>query len=199
MLNTNITPMFSPTVIAKTKSFKNTLVGVQLPCTRKDINTGKVGRWIEDLIENFGIKVNRCAGVDLIDYGVEVKSRCSYAKTNITISTMTKDYVRQTPYELSFAVKKLQQIRVIDYDFDEILNQVTITKDKVHDWSSPDLQYCFKQAYERGQRALSKNIKPGKWWEIKRDEDKCIFQINKRDWIKLVNRSNITKNGLFSR
>jgi len=183
----------------KVKTFKHSLVGTTISCTKKDIETGKVGRRIEDLIENTGLKFNRNGGVDLPDYGVEVKSRCSYAETNITVATMTEDYVRRTPYELSFAAKKLQQVRVIDYDFDEISNQVIITKDKVHDWSSPDLQYCFKQAYERGQRALSSNIKPGKWWEIKRNEDKCIFQISKRDWVKFVNRSDIIKNGLFSR
>lgn len=183
----------------KVKTFNHSLIGTTIACTRKEIDNGKVGRHIEDLIEATGVRFNRNGGVDLPDYGVEVKSRCSYADTNITISTMTTNYVLQTPYELSFAAEKLQQVRVVDYDFDEILQQAIITNDQVHDWSSPDLQYYFKKAYERGQRALSSNIKPGKWWEIKKSENKCIFQISNKDWISLVNRSNSTLFDIFSR
>lgn len=173
----------------KTKSFKDSLVGMEIPCTIPEINTGKIGRSIEDIIENFGIKVNRNEGVDLIDYGVEVKSRCSYAGTNITIATMQRDYVINTPYKQSIAYKKLQQLRIVDYDYDAKKGVAVIVADKVYDWSDPALQYSFERKYERGRKNLSLGLTPGGNWELKTGtKHSFIFQIYPKDWNTMKNR-----------
>lgn len=181
--------MFSPKVTTKTKSFKHTLVGVQIPCSRKDINTGKIGLAIEDMIESMGIKVNRGVGLDLIDYGVEVKSRCVDSETFITIATMQKDYIINTPYKDSIAYKKLQQVRIVDYRFDPINNVAIITADKVYDWSDPRLQHDFEKKYQRGRKDLTEGFKPSGCWELKTGtKSSYIFKVYAKEWIKLKNR-----------
>jgi hypothetical protein len=175
--------------LIKTKSFKHSLVGILIPCTKNDINTGKVGTAIEDLIESTGIKVNRQEGVDLIDYGVEVKSRCSYANTFIGIATMHKDYIIQTPYKDSLVCRKLQQVRIVDYDFDDINNQAIITADKIYDWSDPALQNVFEHQYERGRKSLMVGLKPSGWWEPKTGtKNSFVYKIYASEWIKMKNR-----------
>ncbi len=171
------------------KQFKHSLVGTEIPCTKKDINTGKIGHIIEDIIEQHGIKVNRQVGVDLVDYGVEVKSRCSYADTYITIATMQKDYIIKTPYKNSVAHDKLQQLRIVDYDFDEINGKAIVTADKVYNWKDPVLQNIFEKAYERGRRSLIVGLKPSGWWELKTGTtDTYIFKIYASHWNKFKNR-----------
>lgn len=183
--------------VIKTKAFKHSLVGVTIHCTRRDINTGKVGHWIEDLIESFGIKINRYEGVDLIDYGVEVKSRCQTSTTFITVATMNRDYIINTPYKDSVACKKLQQVRIVDYVFDEVNGLATIVSDKVYDWSQPELQYVFEQKYERGRHDLAQGFKASGWWELKTDtKNSFIFKIYDTQWEKLKNCCD-TKNTFY--
>ncbi len=186
----------------KTKTFKNTLVGIEIPCTKTDINTGKVGTTIEDLIEDTGIKVNRYDGIDLIDYGVEVKSRCSYANTFITVATMHRDYIINTPYKDSIVFKKLQQVRIVDYDFDEIAKKAIITDDKVYDWSDAALQHFFEENYEKGRSALIKGRKPRRRWELKTGtKNSFIFKIYATDWEKMKARINCSLefNNMFTK
>jgi hypothetical protein len=181
----------------KTKSFHHSLVGKQIPCTKHEVNTGYVGRKIEDIIESFGIKINRYEGVDLIEYGVEVKSRVSYADTYIAIATMNRDYIINTPYKDSIACKKLQQVRIVDYDFNEIKQLATITFDKVYDWSDPVLQNIFENAYERGRRSLKVGLKPSGWWELKTGtKHSFIFKIYASQWDKFKGRFD-EKNNYF--
>lgn len=174
----------------KTKSFKHTLVGERFYCSKHDIDTGQVGCYIETLVEKTGLEVNRSAGVDLLEYNVEIKSRYFGSTAAITIGKMSQLDIINTPYRQSAMFKKLQQVRVIEYKFYDYLNEAYITDDRVYDFSEPEIQSWIEEEYERGRAVIATFLPIGRrpiWWEQK-STNSYAFRLPPRFWQRITNR-----------
>jgi homoserine dehydrogenase len=135
---------------AKVKKLKvaDHLIGIQLP-TNTD---GHAGRAIEDILEAAGLKVNRGLGPDLIDYGIEVKTRKKSATSAQTITSMSVDAIIKTPYKDSNVYKKFQQQFRVKTDDNNVIIEAGL-----FDFDQPQIQELIEAAYEHGRKILSQN------------------------------------------
>jgi homoserine dehydrogenase len=135
---------------AKVKKLKvsDHLIGIQLP-TNTD---GHAGRAIEDILEAAGLKVNRGLGPDLIDYGIEVKTRKKSATSAQTITSMSVDTIIKTPYKDSNVYKKFQQQFRVKTDDNNVIIEAGL-----FDFDQPQIQELIEAAYEHGRKILSQN------------------------------------------
>jgi homoserine dehydrogenase len=135
---------------AKVKKLKvaDHLIGIQLP-TNTD---GHAGRAIEDILEAAGLKVNRGFGPDLIDYGIEVKTRKKSATSAQTITSMSVDAIIKTPYKDSNVYKKFQQQFRVKTDDNDVIIEAGL-----FDFDQPQIQELIEAAYEHGRKILSQN------------------------------------------
>ena len=135
---------------AKVKKLKvsDHLIGIQLP-TNTD---GHAGRAIEDILEAAGIKFNRGLGTDLIDYGIEVKTRKKSATSAQTITSMSVDTIIKTPYKDSNVYKKFQQQFRVKTDDNNVIIEAGL-----FDFDQPQIQELIEAAYEHGRKILSQN------------------------------------------
>lgn len=135
---------------AKVKKLKvaDHLIGIQLP-TNTD---GHAGRAIEDILEAAGLKVNRGLGPDLIDYGIEVKTRKKSATSAQTITSMSVDAIIKTPYKDSNVYKKFQQQFRVKTDDNDVIIEAGL-----FDFDQPQIQELIEAAYEHGRKILSQN------------------------------------------
>jgi homoserine dehydrogenase len=135
---------------ARIKKLKITdhLIGVKLP-TNID---GHAGRAIENILEGAGLKVNRGLGPDLIDYGIEVKTRKKSATSAQTITSMSVNDIIKTPYKDSNVYKKFQQQLRIKTDDNNY-----ITEAELFDFDQTQIQELIETAYENGRMILTQN------------------------------------------
>lgn len=127
--------------------FAKSMIGMTLP-TNKD---GHAGRFVEEIFNTAGMKVNRGAGVDLPAYDLEIKSREITATSAHTIADMSVDDIIAIDYKNSPVYEKIQrQFRVHTKDN-------VVVSAEVYDFSSLHIQHLIELAYEHARQQLIQN------------------------------------------
>lgn len=125
------------------------LIGQEVPTNQN----GKAGRYIENLIESWGLPINRGPGCDIEIFGLEIKSRDLDATSPQNVATMTPEQVCATPYCESLVHDKLQQqLRVFT-------QKLQIVDASVFDFSPAHIQDLISDAYERGRATIADHIR----------------------------------------
>ena len=119
-------------------------VGDKIPM--KQYN-GNVGRWIEDRLEDLGFTINRGYGPDLLQMGVEVKSRLESSTSGHTMASMHPDDILTTDWEHSNIFAKSQSQYRVYYNDDSI-----VTVAEIFDFTDPDIQALLKESYNEGRK-----------------------------------------------
>ena len=127
------------------------------PCQRllgQNLGTnqnGNAGRMLENLLESWGVPINRGAGPDILVFGCEIKSRDRSATSSQTIADMNIQDIQARPYRDSQVRDKFQQqLRVFT-------ENMTVVDAGIYDFSSPDIQELVEQAYEHARAQLIRN------------------------------------------
>ena len=106
---------------------------------------GNAGRMLENLLESWGVPINRGAGPDILVFGCEIKSRDRSATSSQTIADMNIQDIQARPYRDSQVRDKFQQqLRVFT-------ENMTVVDAGIYDFSSPDIQELVEQAYEHAR------------------------------------------------
>jgi predicted HicB family RNase H-like nuclease len=132
----------------KVKIFKpaQMLIGINVPTNQH----GHAGRFIENKLEEIGVKVNRGHGPDFIDYGLELKTRAVDATSAQTVADMSIEDIIALDYKDSHVFKKFQQqLRVY------IKDNIVVSAD-VYDFSHSSVQELIEQAYDHAKDQLIK-------------------------------------------
>lgn len=123
------------------------LIGIRLGTNQH----GHAGRALEDLLENWGVPINRGAGPDILVFGCEIKTRDRWAVSPQTIADMNIQDIKTCAYAESHVRAKFQQqLRV--YTEDEI-----ITHADIYDFNRPEIQRLIAEAYEHARQQLINN------------------------------------------
>lgn len=133
----------------KVKVFKPAayLIGETVP-TNQD---GHAGRYVESLLENLGVTINKGYGPDIDWLGLEVKTRDVDATSAQTIADMSVEDIIKTEYKDSHVYKKFQQqLRV--YTKDNI-----IISAEVYDFSDSAIQDLIQAAYNHAKEQIIQN------------------------------------------
>lgn len=161
------------------KSFKPAkhLIGIRLP-TNQD---GHAGREVERILEEMGVPINRGAGPDILQFGLEIKTRKLSATSAQTVTAMHPDDIINTPYFESPVYQKIrQQLRIYTDD-----NNV-IVKAEVFNFDQSQIQELLEEAYEHGRKIITNNPNIGytpysKQWgffeQTKKDRPEYDFRI----------------------
>jgi hypothetical protein len=186
--------------VIKIKSLKITkqLIGKKLP-TNID---GHAGRAAENLLESYGIPINRGHGTD-IDLGLEVKTRKLTATSAQTICVMQpKDVIKYSYYDSTVYTKFQQQLRIKTDENDIIVSA------EIYDFDQPHIQSLIESAYEHGRMQLTKNPEllytpyTGFWGYFENTNPSKTtsldFRISDTDMQKLESMSKSTFNQLFT-
>jgi hypothetical protein len=125
-------------------SFASSLIGQSVPERTKN-NSSVVGVFIDNLVRKFaGASTGITTGVDLQQFGIEVKSQDIQTGSDWTIGTMTFDDLINTPYISSSIYQKLQALLLIKYD-----NKLrVITSANLYYLDNDEVQSIFEKAYE---------------------------------------------------
>lgn len=133
----------------KTKKLKmdSLLIGETLETNKH----GHAGRQIEDILEDYGMDMNRGPGVDIPSLNVEVKSREITATSAHTVADMVVADIINTDYKNSYVYEKIQQqFRV------HTLNNVVVSAE-VYDFSADHIQELLEAGYENARQQLIQN------------------------------------------
>lgn len=125
----------------KNIKLKKTLIGTPIP-NHIPVGDGAMGRYFEDLLEELGAKINRGHGPDLMEFGVELKSRFVEATSAQSICSMTLEDIKTTPYRLSSVYEKFKYQRRIKY------NRAFVVDDAIYNFNQEHIQTLIEDAYE---------------------------------------------------
>lgn len=124
------------------------LIGHLLPLRTKE-NSAIVGNYIDNLVRLWvGASTNNTTGVDLEEYGIEVKSQDIHSPGSWTVGNMTFDALISTNYIDSSLYQKLQSLFLVKYDND--LCQITDATLCYLD--SDEIQSIIEKGYETARR-----------------------------------------------
>lgn len=182
----------------KIKKFKpaDQLVGQVIPEDRRH----DVGRYVEDFLEQRGVPINRKHGPDLLNIGVEIKSRNADATSAQTIADMHVEDIINTEYHQSHVFEKFQQQLRVYYK-----DNVIISAD-IYDFSPSHIQDLIKKAYDHARDqlridpTLDRTAYTGYYGFFERtDENKksLSFRLNKGDMATLEQMACSTYKNLF--
>lgn len=158
----------------KNLKLKTTLVGKKVP----NKTDGRAGRYIEDLMEQAGIAINRQATTD--NPWFELKSRDLDSTSPQTVGGMTLESIKNTAWEESPIREKIQhQYRVKTKD------NIVVESD-LYDFSGWGAQSLLKEAYEAGRKEIiNGNVndyiygtKFGYFERTNKDSNTWCFRIN---------------------
>jgi len=121
-------------------------VGEQIPMEQYN---GNIGRWIEDRLEELGYTINRGYGPDLLQMGVEVKSRLESSTSGHTVSSMHPDDIANTEWEDTNLCAKIQLQYRVYYNDDSV-----VTCAEIFDFTDSDIQALLKKSYDEGRKML---------------------------------------------
>lgn len=165
----------------KIKTVKTTLVGKIVPSNRED--NGKTGRHIEEELKKDGHTVDTTGPVDLVDYGVEVKSRLVSSKSSFTIANMTLDDIEKTDYKNSIIYQKIQSVLLVLHD------NITVQKAITYDLSDSYIQSFIEKAYNDSKEFVVKGETPPAkgygYFEKNKKDNSFRFRIPHKEVIKL--------------
>ena len=112
---------------------------------------GQAGRKLENLIESWGLPINRGAGCDIKILGLELKSRDVDSISPQNVATMTPQQVVDTDYKDSVVYEKFQQqLRVFT-------KKHIVVEADVYDFSHLGIQELIEHAYETGRAEIAKH------------------------------------------
>lgn len=133
--------------ITALKLAQEKLIGMKIP----KLQSGNIGRLVEQVLEEVGYKINKGAGVDIPELGVEIKTTVFPTHSARSIGSMTFTDIIETSYEDSLICKKLQQQFVVRHS----PTLMMITEAKMYDFRDPEIQTKFKDAYESTRKVLA--------------------------------------------
>jgi hypothetical protein len=183
----------------KVKTFKPALklIGKVVP----DNKNGHAGRYIEKLLEDEGVPINRGHGPDIDSLGLEIKSRDIDAVSAQTIADMSVEDIINTSYRNSHVCKKFQQqLRVYTK------NNVIISAD-VYDFSIPAIQDLIEHAYDHAKKQVIQNPeltrteykgKFGFFERVSANRKSLSFRLSNDDMTKLEVLAKSTYKHLFT-
>lgn len=126
----------------KNLKLKISLVGAIVP----DKTDGIAGRYIENLLEDKGIQIDRYATTDNPFF--ELKSRDLDSSSPQTVGGMTLNDIKATSWEDSSICEKIQiQYRV------KTQNNIVVHSE-IYDFSGKDIQRLLKLAYENARTKI---------------------------------------------
>ena len=131
-----------------TEKFLKVLIGKELPTYKN----GHAGRALENLLELYGLEIDRKSGVDIKIFGLEVKTRSLIATSPQTVTSMYYNDIICTPYKLSPVYAKFQQQLRIKLDENNV-----IVSAEIYDFDQPQIQEQVELAYERCRKMLLEN------------------------------------------
>ena len=176
----------------------NQLIGKMLPTNQH----GHAGRAVEDLLEQFGVPINKGHGPDINQLGIEVKTRDIDATSPQTVADMHPDDIKTTPFAQSHVFKKFQQqLRIYTK------NNVIISAE-IYDFSDPDIQELIQDAYEHAQKQLIVNDQLdrteykgyyGYFERVSKDRKTLSFRLSKDDMASLEGMAKSTYKNLFNK
>ena len=95
-----------------------TLVGQTIPYRTKE-NTSITGNYIDQLVKTWaGVSTGLNTIVDLMIYGIEIKSKDIITNSDWSIGSMRLVDIINTPYEQSSVYQKLQALFLVEYNND---------------------------------------------------------------------------------
>ena len=118
---------------------------------------GNIGHWVEDQLKENGYDINSGSGADLLDYGVEIKSRKIESSSPHTVGTQRIEDIIATPYDQSTIKDKFQQQYRVKYS-DE---RQVVTEESIYDFSMDYIQDRVREAYECGRKKIAQNAAQG--------------------------------------
>jgi hypothetical protein len=125
-------------------------VGTTVPFEQ---HNGNVGHWVESMIENSGLAINRGRGVDIPQLDKEVKTKNNESKSPYSIATMTVSEIIHTQYVDSLVYQKMQNHFTVEYN-----NSLrVVTKEDNIDFTDLSIQKLIKDAYEQARIIIAKN------------------------------------------
>ena len=165
------------TAIIKSFKLANQLIGIKLP-TNLD---GHAGREVERILEDMGVPINRGAGPDILQFGLEIKTRKLSATSAQTVTAMHPEDIISTAYFDSPVYKKIQQQLRIYTNDDNV-----IVRAEVFNFDQPQIQELLESAYEHGRKIIAANPNIGytpysKQWgffeQTKKDRPEYDFRV----------------------
>lgn len=177
----------------KNLKLKISLVGKTVP----EKHNGEAGRYIEDLMEEQGVPIDRRATVDTPLF--ELKSRDIDATSPHTIGGMTLNSIKTTAWEDSPIYEKIQ------YQFRVKTQNKIIVENEMYDFSGWAVQSLLKEAYENSQKEIiNGNIndyiygnKFGYFEKSNKNSNTWCFRIRHSAMIHLEFLAKSTFNNLF--
>lgn len=115
---------------------------------------GKVGMIIEDILQDRGYQMNRGPGIDMVNEGLEVKSRNEDSTSNHSIGSMSAQSIINTPWKGSEMQKKTKRQLRVKWKDDN--GAAIVTESKVYDFSKNHIQSRLEQDYEHVREELRK-------------------------------------------
>jgi hypothetical protein len=137
-------------MIKISKIKKGIAVGTEIPERQR---YGNVGQWAQDQLTEHGYRINTGAGPDLVEFGVEVKTRKIESSSPHTVGSMRIEDIIQTPYDQSNICDKFQKQYRVHYS-DE--GQV-VTGEHLYDLTDDYIQTKIREAYETGRKTIARN------------------------------------------
>jgi len=130
---------------------KANMIGIEVP----DNIGGYAGRYVEEILEQRGYRIDQGQGCDMPSLNIEVKTRDLDATSPQTVGTMNVIDIIETDYEDSPICEKLQQqYRIKTRDG-------VIVENKIYDFSDPYIQELIKDSYEAGRYRLINDVRQG--------------------------------------
>jgi hypothetical protein len=126
------------------------LIGAPLGRPHKD---GAFGQWMEDFFEkDIGLMVNRANhGCDLVQYGVELKTRKRGTNAALTVGSMTANDIIKTPWAQTHWSRKIDYVLLLTVD--ESMRWIHSVD--LHHLGEPACQQRLETAYEYARSELS--------------------------------------------
>ena len=123
------------------------LIGMPVPLQQY----GNVGKLVEDELESLGYIINRGAGCDLKELGVEIKTRTIEATSAQTICKMTELAIIHTPYDQSPVKTKFQQ----QFRVHHSVEQGCVVSAKMYEFRDAYFQDKARHAYETARTMIA--------------------------------------------
>lgn len=133
----------------------NKLNGIQIPARTKE-NSGATGLFVDNLVRVVaGSSTHETSGVDLVQFGIEVKSQDISTSSNWTIGTMTFEDIINTEYVNSSIYTKLQALLLVRYH-----NDLRVIVDStLHYLDNDEVQTLIEAGYETARKeAIALNM-----------------------------------------
>ena len=180
----------------KVKALKKAnMVGIEVP----DNIGGYAGRYVEQILEHRGYRIDQGQGCDMPSLNIEVKTRDLDATSPQTVGTMNVIDIIKTAYEDSPICEKIQQqYRIKTRDG-------VIVENKIYDFSDPYIQELIKISYETGRSRLINDVSQGihdvkyypggdhGYWERTTNSKSYSFRMSQSMMDKLETLSNNSK------